>query len=97
MDANQAEIVRALRALGATVTSLATVGNGCPDIVVGYRGVNLLFEIKDGSKARSARALTEKEKAWHAAWAGQASVVESVDDALRLVCATASPRPQDAS
>jgi len=96
VDANQAEIVRALRAIGATVTSLATVGNGCPDVVVGYRGVNLLFEIKDGSKAKSARALTEKEKAWHAAWAGQASVVESVDDALRLVCATAAPPPQGA-
>lgn len=94
VDANQAEIVAALRAIGATVTSLATVGNGCPDIVVGYRGINLLYEIKDGRKPKSARALTEKEKAWHAAWAGQACIVESVDEAIDgLLNASRSPHP----
>lgn len=85
MDRNQGEIVAALRALGATVTSLATVGKGCPDIVVGYRGTNLLMEIKDGLKPTSARALTDGEAKWHAEWQGQVAIVESIDDAVNLL------------
>lgn len=34
IDANQAEIVKALRAIGCSVQSLAGVGNGCADLVV---------------------------------------------------------------
>lgn len=42
-DGNQAEIVRALRSAGATVQTLHTVGKGCPDLVVGFRGNNYGF------------------------------------------------------
>ena len=48
VDANQPVIVAALRAIGATVQHLHAVGQGCPDILVGYDGVNFLMEIKDG-------------------------------------------------
>lgn len=37
VDANQPEIVRALRDIGASVVSLANVGQGCGDILVGYK------------------------------------------------------------
>lgn len=37
-DANQAEIVAALRTRGALVQSLAGVGAGVPDLLVGWRG-----------------------------------------------------------
>ena len=47
VDDNQAEIVATLRYVGCSVTSLASIGRGCPDIVVGYNGVNYLLEIKD--------------------------------------------------
>jgi len=86
VDDNQAEIVAALRAAGCTVQSLAAVGKGCPDAAVGFRGRNLLLEIKDGAKPPSKRKLTPDEERWHAAWRGQVAVVESVDEALGVCC-----------
>ena len=82
IDANQPDIVTALRQYGATVHSLAQVGNGCPDIVVGYNGKNYLFEIKDGNKPQSRRKLTEAEARWHAEWQGQVTVVASPREAI---------------
>ena len=46
-DGNQAEVVAALQAYGASVQSLAGVGKGCPDLLVGFRGVTYLLEVKD--------------------------------------------------
>ena len=85
VDDNQAEIVAILRYVGCSVTSLASIGRGCPDIVVGHNGVNFLLEIKDGRRCRSRRKLTPEEKKWHEAWKGQVAVVESVEDALSVV------------
>ena len=59
VDANQAEIVKALRKVGATVQPLHRVGQGCPDLAVGHGGVNHMIEVKDGSKPPSARGLTD--------------------------------------
>ena len=84
-DDNQEEIVSALRQMGCTVQLLHQVGNGCPDIVVGVAGINLLFEIKDGSKPPSKRKLTIHELLWHDAWRGQVQVIESVDHAVRTI------------
>lgn len=53
IDGNQAQIVRALRQVGATVLSLADMGDGCPDLLVGFRGFNILLEVKDGSASPS--------------------------------------------
>lgn len=84
-DDNQTEIVQALRQCGCSVQSLAMVGQGVPDILVGFRGRNWLFEIKDGSKPPSRRSLTDDEQTWHLRWEGQVDTVEHVDDALRLL------------
>ena len=81
-DANQSEIVAALRELGATVTVLSQVGYGCPDILVGFRGVNYLLEIKDGAKSPSRQRLTPAEMRWHNEWRGQVAIVNSVDAAI---------------
>ena len=75
VDRNQQEIVQHLRKLGATVQPLHTVGQGCPDLIVGYGGLNYLIEIKDGEKPPSARKLTPDEQAWHDDWCGQVCVV----------------------
>ena len=84
-DANQGEIVQALRQMGASVQHLHTVGAGCPDLLVGFRGVNLLVEVKDGEKVPSKRKLTPDEERWHDNWRGQVAIVESVDDAVALL------------
>lgn len=80
-DANQKEIVSALRAMGATVFIL----DRPVDLLVGWRGKNLLIEIKDGSLKPSARRLTSDEKEFFDTWRGSAYVVESVEDAIRLL------------
>lgn len=50
-DANQQQIVRELRALGMSVRHTHTIGQGFPDLAVGWRGVTLLVELKvDGGR-----------------------------------------------
>lgn len=85
VDANQGEIVKVLRRIGATVQHLSKVGEGCPDLLVGYHKRNFLLEIKDGAKPPSDRKLTPEQDFWHAMWAGQVHVVKNVDEALLLV------------
>lgn len=80
VDRNQQEIVAHLRKHGATVQPLHTVGKGCPDILVGWQGKNLLFEIKDHLKSPSQRKLTPDEESWHASWSGDVAVVTCCAD-----------------
>jgi len=85
IDANQPEIVAALRGVGAAVQPLHTVGRGCPDILVSHRMVNYLIEIKDGAKPPSARRLTQDQIQWHDDWRAPVHIVETVADALRVI------------
>jgi hypothetical protein len=85
VDDNQAEIVQALRQAGASVLHMHQLGKGAPDLLIGHRGHNYLFEIKDGAKSPSQRQLTADELLWHSEWRGTVYVVESVEDALRKI------------
>ena len=89
VDDNQKSIVSSLRKCGAFVQSLASVGNGTPDILVAYRGKWMVCEIKDGSKPPSKRRLTEDEAQWHerARSIGHAPVciIESVEEAIAML------------
>jgi len=85
VDANQTAVVSALRAAGASVQSLASVGKGVPDLLIGFRGVNLLMEVKDGNKPKSAQKLTEDQLKWHGQWLGTISIVDSPEAALRAL------------
>lgn len=85
IDANHNEIANGLRAVGATVRSTADVGDGFPDLAVGFRGATWLLEVKDGSKSPSRRAVTPDEQRFHNEWRGAAAVVTSLDDALRTI------------
>ena len=84
-------IVKALRHAGCSVLSLAPIGRGCPDLLVGVRSndvlKNVLIEVKDGSKPPSARTLTADERVFHATWAGQVAVVDSIESAFAMVTA----------
>ena len=79
-DENQPAIVEALRAVGATVQHLHMIGQGCPDIAVGYQGANYLLEIKSADGK-----LTYSEGEWHLDWQGQVAIVRTIDDALDAV------------
>ena len=80
VDANQAEIVEALRAAGASVTDLSRFGHGVPDLLVGYNFRNYLLEVK----AHSAK-LTPSEERWRDNWEGTAFIVRTVEHALRVI------------
>ena len=86
IDANHEQVVSALRAAGASVQSLAGVGKGVPDLLVGFQGKTLLMEVKDGRKTPSERRLTEDQLKWHGAWrGGPLAVVDGVDAALQML------------
>ena len=54
---------------------------GVPDLLVGFRGVNFLIEVKSHSKAK----LTPDQVVFFGTWCGQVSVVYSVEEAISLV------------
>lgn len=87
VDTNHGDIVKALRAVGCSVLSLAAVGNGCPDLLVcvPWNRRMHLIEVKDGSKPPSARQLTEDQERFHANWKGPIHVVTNVEQALAVV------------
>ena len=88
VDSNHAAVVQALRKIGCSVQSLASVGSGCPDLLVGYHGHNYLLEVKDGSKVQSRRQLTEDEADWQERWTGNCVTVESPQAAIIYVLAS---------
>jgi len=85
IDANQNDIVDALRKAGATVR-IITMGDGVPDLLVGYMGYTLLLEVKDGKKVPSARKLTDAEQKFFNEWTGGLlAIVNSVEEALAML------------
>lgn len=87
IDANHNDIVDGLRRVGAEVQSLASVGRGCVDALVAYRGLWYVAEIKDGSKSPSRQKLTPDEEKWHQRFSPKAPVHiwRSLEDALRTI------------
>ncbi len=75
LDRNHAEIVAALRRVGASVSL-----KGPLDALVGFRGANYLLEVK------TARGqLRASQQAFLADWQGHAVVVRTVDEALKAI------------
>ena len=85
IDANQNEIVNALRKAGCSVQILSSVGKGCTDLMVGFNDLTLPMEIKDGNKPPSAQKLTSDQVIWHGEWKGSKVVVNSAESAINAV------------
>ena len=95
-DANQQAVIDALRQAKATVQSLAEIGNGCPDLLVGYNGRTYLMEVKDGSKPLSGVKLTANQIEWHQQWTGGTlSIVYGPEGALKIIGALQDMRGKD--
>ena len=84
VDANQPEIVQALRTVGATVLHIHMVPKSA-DIVVGYRGMNYILEIKDENQPPSKRRLTPDEQEFHDTWRGSVHTVKNIGEALAVI------------
>lgn len=85
VDTNQAEIVAAFRRLGCSVLSLASLGRGAPDLAVGYGGLTMLVEVKDGARAPSERQLTPAQRAFRDDWKGGVRLVQDFEDVALTV------------
>ncbi len=83
-DANEQDIVKAMRAEGAYVKVIND--EGLFDLLVSYRGDTLMIEVKDGAKPPSARRLTDAEQKFHDEWPGaDLYIVNSVEEAIALL------------
>lgn len=82
-DDNQRGIERDLEQRGMSVVDIHNGPIG--DLLVGYQGVNYLFEIKDENKPASRRKLTPKQEDLVAAWRGQLAVVKNSAEALAVI------------
>jgi Holliday junction resolvase len=82
VDSNQNEIINAFIALGASVLNLSRVGQGCPDLLIGYKGKHsILIEVKSKSGK-----FTEPQVKFMQNWRGGAvNRIDSVDAAIRLI------------
>ena len=86
IDQNQTEIVKALRKVGCSVLSLAALGKGAPDLLLGYKGKNVLLEIK-----RPKGKLNDQQQEFRIMWRGDLCVVRSVDEALMVIGLSTRP------
>ena len=80
VDSNQVAIVAALRKIGARVLHLHREGGGCPDLLAGYRGRNVLLEVKIPGEEPNALQV-EFIKGWR----GEVHVVRSPLEAVRAL------------
>ena len=79
-DSNQASIVAALRDFGASVTCTHKVGQGYPDLSVGWRDKVYLMEVK-----MPGEPLNEREHKWHQEWKGDHYIVHTIDEAVNIL------------
>jgi hypothetical protein len=89
VDANQEQVVSALRAAGASVQSLAPIGKGCPDLLVAFRGAMYLIEVKQGKGK-----VNELQTKWHGDWKADVYVAYGPEDALQIIGATSAIEKQ---
>lgn len=82
VDTTQAVIVAALRTAGASVAVTSFVGQGFPDLLVGW-GERVLFLVEAKSPGGK---LTADETAWHAQWRGpRVEVVRGPEEAVLVL------------
>lgn len=82
-DDNQKELVAALRKLGASVHSLHRVGEGVPDLLVGYQNKTYLFEVKN---RKGKNKIGEAQRVFMLKWqGGTAKVVRDLGDVLEAL------------
>ena len=80
VDLNQSPIVKAFRQLGCSVVVTSGMGEGFPDLVVGFMRQNYLIECK------SARGkLTPEQHEFFVKWRGQYDVIRSKEEVVEFV------------
>lgn len=89
IDANHTDICAALRGMGVHVTSLASVGNGVPDLLLSYRGRWYVAEIKDGSRKWD---YTPAQNKFSNSARAEVLTFESIVDVINWANSSSAPR-----
>jgi Holliday junction resolvase len=85
IDANQPDLVNIMRGMGASVEITSGAHDGMTDLIVGFGGVTVLVEVKDGSRPPSERKFTPKQVEFHSRFMGAITTIETVDQAIELM------------
>ncbi|MCX6141990.1 MAG: hypothetical protein NTZ35_02100 [Ignavibacteriales bacterium] len=85
-DGNQAGIMRALNQIpGLSVFDSHAFGRGFPDLIIGHKGRNYFFELKNPNQPRSGQQLTGPEKRFHSKWKGRLIIVTTLEEILDAI------------
>lgn len=91
-DASEPAIIKALRAVGASVWPIS--GKDVPDLLVGYKGLTYLLEVKsnltntkkDGYTRKTTTKVSEGQQAFQDSWSGgTVRVVHTPEEALNAI------------
>lgn len=85
VDENQSALVELIRAMGVSVAITSAAHDGFTDLVIGFGGVTVLVEVKDGSKEPARRKLTPQQATFHGSFKGAITVIENEQQAVELV------------
>lgn len=85
IDENQPALVELIRAMGVSVAITSAAHDGFTDLVIGFGGVTVLVEVKDGSKPPARRKLTPQQVTFHGSFKGAITVIENEQQAVELV------------
>lgn len=85
VDANHAEVADAFRMLGCSFLSMSPLGDGAPDGAVGYGGLSIFVEIKDGKKPPSRRKLRPSQEEFKKTWKGGLRLIDSLEAVAETV------------
>ena len=77
VDANQADIVKALRKINGVTVEL-----GMDDLLIGYKGVNYWIELKEVGKEKQ---IKPHQAMLAETWEGQYLITSSLDEILELM------------
>ena len=80
VDSNQAQIIADLKKIGVSVLNLSRVGGGCPDILVGWQGKNILIEIKTAKGN-----LNDSQIEFFKEWKGPKFVCKSINEIIEII------------
>lgn len=85
-DDNQHELVEALKKIGAKCYFI-----GKPvDLLVGFRGRNMLLEVKRPDKRDQPSKITQEQKDFIATWPGEVVICYTIDEAISAVVGKAA-------
>ena len=85
VDSNHKEVVDEFRRLGCSVLDMSRLGEGTPDLLIGFSGQCMLVEVKNGKKPPSKRVLTGPQIYFWMSWKANPLVVKSLDDVAKTV------------